>query len=109
MIELMSDRHPGVQQCMIWDGVRWAGMAFTPMGTLETFWDPDDPPTHWRPIEHPKCDYCLQHHAHDASCECADCKCKLHPQFIERWREGVKRLAICPDCYDVRRAAVGSN
>lgn len=59
--------------------------------------------------DHPKCDYCLQHHADDDTCRCADCECELHPQFIERWREGVNRLAVCPDCYDLRRAAVGSN
>jgi len=57
----------------------------------------------------PKCEYCLQHHADEESCECADCKCDLHPHFIERWRDGVNRLAVCPDCYDVRRAAVVSN
>ena len=57
----------------------------------------------------PKCEYCLQYHAADDSCQCADCKCELHPHFIERWREGVNRLAVCPNCYDVRRAAVGSN
>jgi len=51
MIELKSDLHPGVQQCMLWDGVRWAGMAFTPMGMFETYWDSEDPPTHWRAIE----------------------------------------------------------
>jgi hypothetical protein len=51
MIELMSDRRPGVQHCMTWDGVRWAGLAFTPLGTREVYWEPDDPPTHWRPIE----------------------------------------------------------
>ena len=60
-------------------------------------------------VERSKCEYCLQHHAADDSCECADCKCDLHPHFIERWRDGVKRLALCPVCWDIRRAAIGSN
>ena len=109
IVELKSDQNPVIAHNMAWDGVRWYGLWFGVLGTREICWDYSTPPTHWRPIDPPKCDYCLQHHAADDSCQCADCKCDLHPHFIERWRDGVIRLAVCPDCYDVRRAAVGSN
>jgi len=50
MIELKSDRHPGEQKIMFWSGCHWEGQEFLPMGPRATFWEPTDPPTHWRPI-----------------------------------------------------------
>lgn len=52
-----------------------------------------------------KCGYCLQQHDEESHCQCADCKCELHPHFIERYRDGDRRLAICPDCYNIRRSS----
>ena len=52
IVELASQEHPGMlPQAMAWDGVRWAGMVFMPLGSKETWWDESDPPTHWRSIE----------------------------------------------------------
>ena len=53
-----------------------------------------------------RCEYCLQEHADDELCACADCECALHPHFIERWTVGGHRLAICPSCYDKRVSAI---
>ena len=52
----------------------------------------------------PHCEYCLQDHAEDGSCFCADCKCDMHPEFIVPYRDGDTRIALCPDCYDIRRS-----
>ena len=51
MVELKSDRHPGQLQFMAWIESRWEGLAFTPMGSRRIYWDTEDPPTHWRPVE----------------------------------------------------------
>jgi hypothetical protein len=52
IVELASQEHPGMlPQAMAWDGVRWSGMVFMPLGSKETWWDESDPPTHWRPVK----------------------------------------------------------
>jgi hypothetical protein len=52
IVYLKSAKHMHMPaQCMAWDGARWAGLAFTPMGSREIYWDPEDPPTHWRAVQ----------------------------------------------------------
>jgi hypothetical protein len=51
LVYLKSQKHPDVCEIMSWQTQYWIGFKHTLMGSLKTYWDPADPPTHWRALE----------------------------------------------------------